>query len=284
MPGQERREELLHRWRQALAQWTVPASIRGQGDGGSLSRRVSRRQITEERVAAPPGSRSFARAWEALPPAGTVLDVGSGAGGASLPLAARAGAIIGVDTDAAQLTVMAERARRLGVPASVIHGTWPDIAKDAPSADVVTCHHVLYGVHELEPFVAALTSHARRRVIVEIPERHPHWPLNPLWARFHGLRRPDGPTATDAAAALRALGLAPHVEVWVDESGWGEYEDFDELVERTRRRLYLPPARSGDIAEGLRELGVDPLTPRFPGTVGRRLVTIWWQGDAPPDQ
>jgi SAM-dependent methyltransferase len=267
-------------WQQELAQWSVPASMRDREHRGHTTRRPPRRPITEAGVVAPPGSRSFTRALEALPPAGVVLDVGSGAGGASLPLADRAASIIAVDTEAAQLAVLAEQARRLGVHATVIHGAWPDVAGQVPPADVVTCHHVLYGVHELATFVTALTSHARHRVVVEIPERHPQWSLNPLWARFHGLRRPDGPTAADAVEVMRASGLAPQVETWVDELGWGEYEDFDELVERTRKRLSLPAARSSEIAEGLRELGVDPQAPKFPGTVGRRLVTIWWQGEA----
>jgi len=175
---------------------------------------------------------------------------------------------------------MAQRGQRLGVPVIVVQGTWPEVADRVLPADVVTCHHVLYAVHDLASFALALTSHARHRVVVEIPEHHPQWPLNPLWARFHGLHRPDRPTATDAVKALRALGLALEAETWVDELGWGDYEDFDELAERTRQRLLLPPDRTAAVAEALLELGVDPRTPKFPGTVGRRLVTIWWQGNA----
>jgi SAM-dependent methyltransferase len=236
----------------------------------------------EDPVAVPPGSRSFARAWEALPPGGTVLDVGAGAGGASLPLVQRASAITGVDVNQAQLDAMAERGRRLGVQVTIVHGPWPQVAATVPPADVVTCHHVLYAVHDLEPFAAALTSHARHRVVVEIPQRHPQWPLNPLWERFHKLERPDDPTAEDAFQALRALDVDPHIEVWVDWLGFGHYDDFAELVQRTRQRLLLPPGRADEVAKVLLALGVDPQAPKFPGTVGRQLATIWWHGTAEP--
>jgi len=275
MPGQEP----LQRWHEALAAWAVPASIRGSGDDRPPPRRVPPGDITDHPVAVPPGSRSFARAKEALPTGGTVLDVGAGAGGASLPLAKRASSITGVDVNKAQLAAMAERGRRLGVQVTVVHGPWPEVADAVAPADIVTCHHVLYAVHNLEPFVTAMTSHTRRRVVVEIPERHPQWPLNPLWARFHGLRRPDSPTAVDAVEALRALGLDAHAETWVDQLGFGEYGDFDELVQRIRQRLLLPPERSEEVANGVLELGVGPQTLKFPGTVGRRLATIWWQGN-----
>jgi SAM-dependent methyltransferase len=271
-------QEPLERWRQALAGWSIPASLRGAHEEGPPPRRVPSTDPAQEPVAVPPGSRSFARAWEALPPGGTVLDVGAGAGGASLPLAQRASAITGVDVNQAQLDAMAQRGRRLGLQMTVMHGSWPQVAAKAPPADVVTCHHVLYAVHDLEPFAEALTRHARYRVVVEIPERHPQWPLNPLWARFHGLERPDDPTAEDAFQALRALGLDANIEIWVDQLGFGHYDTFDELVQRTRERLLLPPERSGEVANGLLELGVDPETPKFPGTIGRHLATIWWQG------
>lgn len=158
-----------------------------------------------------------------------------------------------MDVNQAQLDAMAERGRRLGVQVTIVHGAWPQVAANVPPADVVTCHHVLYAIHDLEPFTAALTSHAHGRVVVEIPQRHPQWPLNPLWARFHGIQRPDGPTAEDAFQALCALGLDPHIEVWVDQLGFGHYDSFDELVQRSARAPAQPGAIVG-VDVGIRHL------------------------------
>lgn len=226
----------------------------------------------------------YVRALAALPPDGTVLDVGAGAGGASLPPASHAATITGVDLNQAQLAVMVERGRRLGVPVTAVCGAWPDVVGEVAPADVVVCHHVLYAVADLAPFALTLTRRARRRVVIEVPDQHPQGVLNPLWARFHGLRRPDGPTGDDLVRALRALGVDPQVEVWVDEHGWGDNADFAELVERTRLRLHLPPERSAEVAKALQDLGVDPQapSPRFPGTLGRRLLTLCGRGPRRP--
>jgi len=211
--------------------------------------------------------------------------VGSGAGAASLALLPRTTSLEAVDTSAAMLTRLAERAARAGVIARTVAGRWPDIASRTAPADVVTCHHVLYNVAEMEPFVKALTSSARRLVVVEVTARHPLTPLNPLWLRFHGLRRPDSPTAADLVGVLQAMGLEPGHQEWRGQHGQ-DYASLAELADVTRRRLCLPPDRAAEVAEALIQADADPENPASsPGisglpSPGRDLVTIWWQGRA----
>jgi len=271
--------ELLERWRLDLESWAIPAEILAATTESPwvLPRQVFTRRAERRREA--PSGPSFERAWEALSTPGSVLDVGTGAGAACLPLGPRATDIAGVDSDPQLLSVFVDNAARIGTTVRGICGRWPDIAGEIGPADVVTCHHVLYNVADFGPFVAALTSHARRRVVVEITARHPLTSLNPLWELFHGLARPTVPTADDAIAILAALGLAPSSETWSRPSET-EYESFDELVEVTRRRLCLDPSRDGDVAVALRELGVDSGRPVDVGSSGAELVTIWWAGSA----
>src|SRR5262249_61442243 len=61
-----------------------------------------------------PSGPSYERALEALPAGGSVLDIGSGAGAASLPLGARAGRLVAVDPEQAMLDAYGERAARFG--------------------------------------------------------------------------------------------------------------------------------------------------------------------------
>src|SRR5258708_5907311 len=85
------------RWTQALAAWAFPAEILAaapESPWGYPTRVFARR--ADDRPAAP--TPSTERAWEALPEGGSVLDVGCGAGAASLPLATRARHLIGVDS------------------------------------------------------------------------------------------------------------------------------------------------------------------------------------------
>ncbi len=269
-------DALARRWRDQLAAWAIPDSITAAAEEspwalphGAFERRT--RSLVED-----PSGVSFERAREALAPAGEVLDVGAGTGAAGLPLAPWARAITAVDEDATMLAVLAGLARELDTPVRTIEGRWPDVAGHTGPADVVVCHHVLFNVADLVPFVRALTDHSRRRVVVELPARHPMAPLNPLWSRFHGLDRPTGPIAADAAALLRELGLEPHVQEW-RRPAQTLYASEYELVETTRRRLCLPPARHGEVAAALRDLGDDG---PFTRAATRELVTVWWTGTA----
>src|SRR5437867_4397134 len=145
-------------------------------------------------------SPSTRRALEALPDGGSVIDVGVGGGAASLPLCPPGRRVTGVDQNPRMLERFAALAEQQGVGHAEVEGLWPDVAPQVGPVDVVVCHHVLYNVADLVPFAAALTAHARHRVVVEITGDHPQARLNPLWLRFHGNVRPTRPTADDAVA------------------------------------------------------------------------------------
>jgi SAM-dependent methyltransferase len=159
-------------------------------------------------------SPSSRRALEALPRAGTVLDVGVGAGSGSLPLASRAASITGVDESEDMIAAFRAAAGRYGIEHHTVLGRWPEVAPDAGTADVVVAHHVIYNVRDLASFCLALTEAARRRVVLEGTERHPAVELNPLWKHFHDLERPQGPTVEDALAVLTDVGIEPETENW----------------------------------------------------------------------
>jgi SAM-dependent methyltransferase len=214
------------------------------------------------------GSVSRDVALSALPPGGTVLDVGCGAGAASLALVPPAAALIAVDEQPGMLAAFAATARERDVRVTTVQGRWPETAQAVPPADVVVCHHVLYNVADLPPFVAALTAHARRRVVVELTAAHPWAGIGPLWQRAHGQERPEGPMADLAAQVVREIGLDVQVKTSVRD---GRSAPRDETVALMRRRLCLPVDREPEVAEWMRELGMDRLAQRA-------IVTLWWDG------
>jgi SAM-dependent methyltransferase len=263
------------RWRAQLEEWAIPDHITAAIADSPWTVPVdvfARR--ADAYVAAPVGA-SWQQATEALAGSGTVLDVGAGAGAASLPLAPDTRELIAVDTSESMLAALAERATRLSLPTRTIAGRWPDVAADVPAADVVVCHHVFYNVPNLDAFATALTEHARRRVVVELTPGHPLRPLNPLWKRLHHLDRPVGPTDDDALDVLRELGLAPRMRRWTRPPRH-RYAAFADLLAATRRRMCLPPERDDELATALIELGADPADPRDLGSPTDELVTIWW--------
>jgi SAM-dependent methyltransferase len=271
---------LLDDWRSALAAWAIPEHITAAVADSPwvLPRQVFANRA--DRVAADPSGPSYQHEWAALEPRGSVLDVGSGAGAASLPLLPRCTALTAVDAEADMLESVGRRVvARGGPPPTLLHGRWPDVATAAGTADVVACHHVVYNVPDIEPFIAALRAAARRLVVLELTATHPLSSLSPLWLRFHGLVRPDGPTADDLLAVLAAMGIEAGHERWVRPGG-RDYESADQLIDVTRRRLCLPPERAGEVAEALADLGIDLDSPPDLGSSGRELVTIWWHGGA----
>lgn len=267
------------RWREALAAWAIPEEILARAPESPWGFPV---ELFASRADAATGqlTPSNRRALEVLAEGGTVLDVGCGAGAASLPLAGRASALVGVDPSPRMLEEFRARATAAGVRVETVEGSWPEVGPRTPVADVVVCHHVLYNAPDLPAFVLALTDHARARVVVELTERHPMSPLNPLWLRFHGLPRPTSPTAADAVEVLRELGLDPHREDW-QSPGTGGFSRLEDLVAWVRRRLCLTPDRDPEVLEAIG----DEVVRREDGTFGfppRAVVTLWWDGAAPP--
>jgi SAM-dependent methyltransferase len=222
-------------------------------------------QLFERAAEQPRDTPSRRAALEALAQDGTVLDVGCGAGAASLALAERNPSITGVDESEDMLAAFKRLARNQGLTTTAVKGRWPDVADTVQPYDVVVCHHVVYNVGDIGPFVEALHRSARARVVVELTDRHPRSTLNPLWKRFWDLERPARPTAEDFVSVVKELGYRPQTEAFDSPSSW---LDLDEMTPWVRRWLCLPEERDGEIRQAL---ATDP-----PPTT-RRITAVWWE-------
>jgi SAM-dependent methyltransferase len=191
---------------------------------------------------------------------GSVLDVGCGGGAAAFALVPPADRVTGVDRQQDMLDGFAATAAARGLAHRTVLGRWPEVAAAAGRADAVVCHHVLHNVVELPPFLLALSTAAGRGVVVEMLAQHPMAWLDPLWERFHGLRRPPSATADDAIAVLRELGIEPAVTRW--DRATRPRQD----PEWVTRRLCLPAARTPEVAAALNGL----VRPRAAATLAWR--------------
>jgi SAM-dependent methyltransferase len=270
----------LDRWREQLEGWAIPEEILAAAPESPWGFPVGLFRSRARRAGSGPATPSNLEAARHLPPGGTVLDVGAGGGAASLPLAGVAGRLAAVDESPEMVASFLAAAGQRGVPAEGVEGRWPEVAGRVGPADVVVCHHVLYNVADLAPFAAALTGHARRRVVAELTDRHPLVGLAPLWRRFHGLERPDGPGAGDAVAALAEAGLEVERQDWENQDRFG-FDDLDELVAFTRRRLCLPAGRDPEVAEALLAHRTHQVDGVWVSGQPRRVTTLSWPGSAP---
>ena len=255
------------RWADGLAAWAIPPAILDAapespwGFPPALFAASAREAMLIE-------SPSRTRAAEVLRPDGSVLDVGAGAGAASLRLAPPAGRLTAVDASADMLATFAALADERGVAHDEVLGAWPAVHDAVAVADVCVCHHVAYNVGDLHGFAMALTDRARRRVVVELTATHPQSSLNGFWRHFHQFERPEHPTADDAIAVLVEAGLEVGVERWTSPA-FNANAERDVVVAFARRRLCLPVDREPEIDALLDDSAI--MEPRS-------MVTLWWDG------
>ncbi len=185
-----------------------------------------------------------------LGPNATVLDVGCGGGRSSLPLGNRLRRVIGVDESPEMLEQFAAAATERQIAFETVLGSWPDVAPQREQVDVAVCHHVVYNVADIAPFVRALSSSAQRGVVVELTKVHPQTPFNELWKRFWDLDRPDEPTAEVFVEVVRELGHEPDV-VSTPRPARPSQLDRSEMVAFVRQRLCLSAERDVEIREYL---------------------------------
>jgi SAM-dependent methyltransferase len=251
-------DSAVDRWREQLAAWAIPPEILASAPEPPWGFPVELFRVE----AHTPDTPSRATAAEALPDGGSVLDVGCGGGAASLALVPPAALVIGVDSAPGMLEEYAAGAAARALAHREVAGDWPDVAADVDTCDVVVCHHVLYNVADVTPFVSALSDHARHRVVVELTAAHPLTASAPLWRHFHGLERPDGPGAELAVEALRELGVDAHTQQWSRPARDVPRQVY---VRLNRRRLCLPQSAEPEVDRVMGDT-----------TWPRDVVTIWW--------
>lgn len=253
------------RWSHDLALWAIPAPLLEQAPESPYGFPVELFAAFAARADSPE-TPSRMRARQALPEGGAVLDVGCGAGAASLPLVPPASRVTGVDSSPDLLRAFVELATARRIKVTAVDARWPAAASQVEPADVVVCHNVLYDVADIGPFVQALDARAIRRVVIEITVHHPLSWMNPYWRVLHGIARPERPVAGDALDVLRECGFPAHVERWTAPFSLSD-ADPDLLVRFVRRSLCLPPARDEDIRAALSHI---------PPPSVREMATIWW--------
>ena len=251
-------------WADSLAQWAIPTAILDKAQTSPWIHPPALFQIPEKIEI----TISHMRALDAMPDGGSVLDVGCGGGIAAFALTS-ASHVIGVDHQSEMLEMFATNAKNRGLTCEIFEGFWPQVAAEVPVADVVVCHHVVYNVADVGPFIKTLNVHAKHRVVIEMPTHHPLSNLSGAWKHFWNLERPSVPGPADLLEVFHEIGIDAHVEYWV--GALRDRSDIDRDSEFMRTRLCLPPERLGEVREYLIN---NPLPTQ------RQIATIWWDVNA----
>lgn len=173
--------------------------------------------------------------------------------------------VIGVDHQVEMLEMFRENAVKRNRKSETHLGFWPEISNEVQPADVVTAFHVVYNVSDIESFLTELDKHARKRVVIEMPQLHPLSNLNEAWKFFWDLERPTTPTYIDLLEILGELSIKPHYENW--EGEMRNSISFEDQVRFNRIRLCLPLERENEVRQFME---------KGPSIAKRKLTTIWW--------
>ena len=253
------------RWRADLESWALPEHIVAAATQSPWIHPPELFDVPATIASSP----SHDRAREAVPENGTVLDVGCGGGIAAFAIAPPAAHVIGVDHQSEMLAMFRTNATARALSCETVEGFWPAVAQTTPTADVVTSHHVAYNVADVVPFLRALNDHARRRVVLEVPDHHPLSAMNDAWRHFWRLERPAAPSSHDLKAVLEEMGVSVQMQQW---SGPPRSErDLDRAAHFMRVRLCLPVERESEVHDFLAQRPVDS---------NRELTTLWWDSAA----
>jgi SAM-dependent methyltransferase len=249
------------KWEQSLSRWAIPKEILERAQESPWIHPPALFGVPDKIEMTP----SHRRALEAMPEGGSLLDVGCGGGIAAFAVVPPAGHVMGVDHQPEMLEMFSANAKSRDITSEVFEGFWSEVAPQVPLADVVATHHVVYNVAYMGPFIQELNAHARKRVVIEMPTRHPLASMSPAWKYFWELDRPVGPTPQDLILVLREIGIKADMEIWNGQMRADR--DLDEAAKFMRIRLCLPPERESEVRNFLFE---------FPLPSSRELATIWW--------
>ena len=160
-------EPATSRWRRLLEEWALPddllAAVPDSPYGWSPELWKRREQIAREQDTETP---TGAIVRSLMPVRGSLLDVGAGTGRASLSHAAEGHRLTAVEKNPDLAAGLRQRSTEGALAVELIEGVWPEVATAVAIHDVAMCAHVVYDVQDVEPFLAALTAHARSGVVV----------------------------------------------------------------------------------------------------------------------
>ena len=249
------------KWRSDLEAWAIPKEIIDQAPESPWIHPPVLFQIPTLIELTP----SHQKAFDVLPESGSILDIGCGGGIAAFAMGSKASLVIGVDHQSEMLDMFTENAKERNIDSKVYEGFWPQIESEVEVADVAVAHHVVYNVQDIVPFIAAMNAHARKRVVIEMPQHHPLSNLSEAWKYFWKIDRPENPTPQDFMDVLLELGINGHMQLW--DGQLRQERNLNDAVRFTRIRLCLPESREPEVRDFL---------VNHPTSEIRPLATIWW--------
>lgn len=205
----------------------------------------------------------------------SVIDIGSGNGRWTVPIARKAKKVIAVEPTKAMQNLLRENIYSAGVTnVQIIEAAWEEAV--IQPEDIIVCAHAMYGSPDLESFVRKMESHARKGCYLALRLPPTDGILGEISSVIFG-RRYDSPNAIIAYNALYSLGIYTNVLTEDTIFNWVN-ANFEDAFLRAKRHLHLETSTAYDalIRDTLRRrLIYSDNSYIWPD--GMRSALLWWK-------
>ena len=213
-----------------------------------------------------------------ISPEDTVLDVGSGPGVLTLPIARKAKHVTALDMSLVALRNIEEKAKKEGLSnINCINQKWEDIepGKDVAQYDTIITSYALTML-DLKAALSKMNQIAKRAVYIFEAAGSKYWHFQELWPRLYGEKFVPSPDYIYIVNVLYQMGIFANVET-------SEYElrqrfsTLDEAVQRWQEKLDITtPEAIGIVRDYLSQT----LKKEKGGLYlkdAQKMVAIWWE-------
>ena len=210
-----------------------------------------------------------------LRPQETVVDIGAGTGGWSIPMARVAREVTAVEPSPSMMAMLRENAAAAGLSnLHLVQARWEEA--EVEPQDVALCSHGMYASPDLVGFVRKMERCARRScfLVMRVPSHH--GVMGELSQLIYGQWH-DSPNFVVAYNALSSVGIyanvlmEPTVRPWTSQS-------LEEALRQAKRHLGLRNSAAHD--DLIRQTLARRLTfidGRYLWPDGKRSALVWWE-------
>ena len=208
----------------------------------------------------------------------TVLDIGSGPGILSVPLAKTVKHVTALDPSSAMLRCLENNAQREGLEnITLINKRWEDvdIGKDMEAHDIVIASHSLTML-DLKGALIKMNEASDKAVYLIAGAGKQAWDYLELWPKLYGEPYVPGPDYIFIVNILYQMGIYANMEIWTNDSR----QPVSSLDDAVQERLEYFEASLPGAEQVIREHLSRTLVEENGVLMARRktkTAMIWWQ-------
>jgi len=213
-----------------------------------------------------------------LDPECMVLDIGSGPGTFTIPIAKIVKHATAIDISKGMLTCLRENAEKEGVRnIACINKKWEDVelGNDIEEHDIVIASYSLFAMLDIKEALLKMDRVARKTVYLLTSAGEQTSNYNKLWPKLYGEEYVPGPDYIYIVNVLYQIGICANVEI-LEYEYKQHFSSLDEAVEYWMNNFdEVPPGAEEIIREYIAELLIEE-EDAFWSKQKTKTALIWW--------